>query len=86
MFPVPRFNGPFLALKLGWKNIVKCCVNDLPLAIMKHFQGAYNQGMGNLSYFLHSVGLRGFVFRGFGFVTSDDLINRTLKTNLKNAP
>ena len=27
-------------------------------------------GMGNLSYFVHSVGFRGFVFRGFGFVTS----------------
>ena len=30
-------------------------------------------GMGNLSYFVHSVSFRGFVFRGFGFVTSDDL-------------
>ena len=42
-------------------------------------------GMGNLSYFLHSVGFRGFIFRGFGFVTSDDLINRTLKMNPKGA-
>ena len=37
--------------------------------------------MGNLSYFLHSVGFTGFVFMGFGFVTSKDLINRTPKTN-----
>ena len=42
--------------------------------------------MGNLSYFVNSVGFRGFVFRGFGFVTSNDLINRTKKTNPKNAP
>ena len=44
------------------------------------------KGMGNLSYFVHRVGFRGFVFRGFGFVTSDELINRTQKTNPKNAP
>ena len=43
-------------------------------------------GMGNLSYFVHSVGFRGFVFRGFRFVTSDDLINRTQKMNPKNEP
>ena len=42
--------------------------------------------MGNLSYFVHSVGFRGFVFRGFSFVTSEDLINRTQKTNPKNQP
>ena len=32
----------FLHWSWDGKNIVKCCVNDLPLAIMKHFQGAYN--------------------------------------------
>ena len=42
--------------------------------------------MGNLSYFVHSVSFRGFVFRGFGFVTSVDLINRTKNTNPKNEP
>ena len=41
-------------------------------------------GPGNLSYFLHSVSFRGFVFRGFGFVTYDNLINRIQKTNSYN--
>ena len=43
-------------------------------------------GMGNLSYFVHSVGFRGFIFGGFDFVTSDDLINQTQKTNPINTP
>ena len=41
--------------------------------------------MGNLSFFIHSFGFRGFIFWGFGVVTSDDLINQTQKKNPKNA-
>ena len=45
-----------------------------------------NYPSGNLSYFAQSVGFRAFVFRSFGFETSDDLINQTQITNPKNAP
>ena len=47
---------------------------------------SYIVGMENLSHFEQSVGFRGFVFRGFGFVTSDDLINQTPKMNRNMHP